>query len=72
MSLTDTTLRTAKPQKKQYKLYDEGGLFIIVAPSGGKWWRLKYRYDGKEKLISLGTYPATSLKDARKERDSPK
>lgn len=69
MALTDTALRSAKPQKRQYKLYDEGGLFVIIAPSGGKWWRLKYRYEGKEKLISLGTYPAVSLKDARKERD---
>lgn len=69
MALTDTTIRNAKPTEKQFKLYDERGLFLVVTPSGGKWWRLKYRYDGKEKLLSLGTYPDVSLKDARIRRD---
>lgn len=52
-----------------YKLYDAGGLFVIVTPAGGKWWRLKYRFEGKEKLLSLGTYPYTGLKEARGKRD---
>ena len=69
MPISDTALRNAKPQAKPYKLYDADGLFIIVTPAGGKWWRLKYRIGGKEKLLSLGTYPETGLKDARGKRD---
>jgi integrase len=69
MALTDTTIRNTRPAEKQFKLYDERGLFLIVTPSGGKWWRLKYRFDDKEKLLSLGTYPDVSLKDARARRD---
>ncbi|MFP5431467.1 MAG: tyrosine-type recombinase/integrase, partial [Gammaproteobacteria bacterium] len=69
MPLTDTALKTAKPQEKPYRLSDSGGLYIEVAPSGGKWWRLKYRFEGKEKRLSLGTYPEVSLKDARERRD---
>ncbi|MCL2626170.1 MAG: integrase arm-type DNA-binding domain-containing protein [Cystobacterineae bacterium] len=69
MPLSDTAIRNAKPKSKPYKLYDSGGLFVIVTPVGGKWWRLKYRIEGKEKLLSLGTYPETSLKEAREKRD---
>lgn len=69
MPLTDTTIRNAKPKDKPYRMFDAGGLYLEVAPSGGKWWRLKYRADGKEKRISLGTYPDVSLKDAREKRD---
>ena len=69
MSLTDTAVRNAKPGAKPIKLFDERGLFLIVTPSGGKWWRLKYRFDNKEKLLSLGVYPDVSLKAARKRRD---
>ena len=69
MSLTDATIKNAKPQKKQSKLFDGGGLFLLVTPSGGKWWRLKYRYGGKEKLLALGVYPDVGLKEARKRRD---
>lgn len=69
MPLTDTTIRNAKPRDKPYRMFDAGGLYLEVAPSGGKWWRLKYRVDGKEKRISLGTYPDISLKDAREKRD---
>jgi integrase len=65
MPLTDAAIRTAKPQEKPVKLFDGGGLFLLVAPNGGKWWRLKYRFGGKEKLLSLGTYPEIGLKDAR-------
>ncbi|MGA9667212.1 MAG: integrase arm-type DNA-binding domain-containing protein [Gallionella sp.] len=69
MTLTDTAIKNAKPGAKPVKMFDERGLFLIVAPSGGKWWRLKYRFDGKEKQISLGIYPDVSLKDARQRRD---
>ncbi|EDZ67297.1 hypothetical protein NOC27_624 [Nitrosococcus oceani AFC27] len=69
MPLTDTTIRNAKPGDKAKKLFDSGGLYLEVAPSGGKWWRLKYRFGGKEKRLSLGVYPEVSLKDARERRD---
>lgn len=70
MALTDTAIRAAKPKDKAFKLYDEAGLFIQVTPSGGKWWRFKYRFDDKEKLLSLGTYPEVSLLDARERRNN--
>ena len=69
MALTDTAIRTAKPRNKPYKMADEKGMFLYVTPTGGKLWRLKYRFDGKEKLFSLGTYPDISLKEARTGRD---
>lgn len=69
MALSDTALRNAKPTEKPFKLYDERGLYLIVNPNGGKWWRLKYRLDGKEKTISLGTYPEVTLAQARGKRD---
>ena len=72
MPLTDTAIRTAKPTDKAVKLFDGGGLYLEIAPSGGKWWRLKYRFQGKEKRISLGTYPTVSLKDARERREQAK
>ncbi|MFN8767303.1 MAG: tyrosine-type recombinase/integrase [Lysobacteraceae bacterium] len=65
MPLTDTAIRKAKPEAKPYKMADGGGLYLEVAPSGGKWWRYKYRITGKEKRLSLGTYPDTSLAEAR-------
>lgn len=70
MSLTDTAIRNAKPGEKPVKLFDERGLYLEVSPAGGKWWRLKYRFDGKEKRLSLGVYPDVSLKDARDRRDA--
>ena len=69
MPLTDTKIKNAKPQDKQYKLYDTAGLFMIVSPAGGKWWRFKYRFDGKGKTISMGTYPEVALAKARERRD---
>ena len=69
MLLTDTAVRNAKPGAKPIKLFDERGLFLIVTPTGGKWWRLKYRFNNKEKLLSLGVYPDVSLKAARIRRD---
>lgn len=68
MPLTVTAIRNAKPKDKAYKLYDESGLFLQVTPNGGKWWRFKYRFDGKEKLLSLGTFPDVSLVDVRVKR----
>jgi integrase len=70
MPLTDTAARSAKPKDKPYKLFDGLGLFLQVTPTGGKWWRFKYRFDDKERLLSLGTYPEISLASARLERDA--
>lgn len=69
MALTDTAIKNVKASEKPQKLFDGGGLFLLVAPNGGKWWRLKYRFGGKEKLISVGCYPEVSLKGARDRRD---
>jgi integrase len=69
MALTDVAIRNLKPSPKPSKFFDQDGLFLLVTPRGGKWWRLKYRFGGKEKLLSLGTYPEVSLKDARERRD---
>ena len=69
MALTDTAVRNSKPSEKAQRLFDGGGLYLEVSPSGGKWWRLKYRFAGREKRLSLGTYPDVSLKDARVRRD---
>lgn len=69
MALSDTKIKTIKPTDKPFKLADERGLFLLVRPTGGKLWRLKYRINGKEKLLSFGTYPEVSLADAREKRD---
>jgi hypothetical protein len=69
MPLADMKVSKAKPQKKQVTLFDGGGLFLLITPTGGKLWRFKYRFDGKEKLLAFGTYPAISLADARQRRD---
>jgi integrase len=65
MPLTDTAIRKAKPKEKPFKISDSGGLYLLVQPSGSKWWRYKYRFAGKEKLLALGSYPETSLAEAR-------
>jgi integrase len=69
MPLTDTAVRNAKPGKKPIKLFDGRGLYLEVSPAGGKWWRHKYRFEGKEKRLSLGVYPDVRLRDARERRD---
>lgn len=69
MALTDIAIRKAKPRATPYKMSDARGLFLLVQPSGGKLWRLKYRFAGKEKKLALGVYPDVSLSDARKRRD---
>ena len=77
MPLTDLAIRKARPginpkgepTTRLYKMGDSRGLYLEVTPAGGKWWRFKYRYDGKEKRLSLGTYPDTTLAHARAKRD---
>ncbi len=69
MALTDTTIKNTKPAAKPFKLSDEKGIFLLINPSGSKLWRLKYRWEGKEKLLALGAYPDVSLKAARTKRD---
>lgn len=70
MPLSDALVRNAKPRERRYKLFDETGLFLIVTPQGGKWWRVRYRWEGREQTLSLGTYPAVTLKRARMGRDA--
>ncbi len=68
MLLTDIKIKNAKPLAKPYKLGDGEGMFLYVHPSGSKYWRLKYRFAGKEKLLALGVYPDISLQQARERR----
>lgn len=67
--LSDATVRKAMPGPKPRKLNDGGGLALEIRPEGGKWWRYRYRFDGKEKMLSLGTYPAVGLAEARQRRN---
>ena len=67
--LSDMKVQKVKSKEKSFALFDGGGLFLLVTPSGGKLWRFKYRYNGKPKLLAFGTYPEISLLDARKRRD---
>lgn len=67
--LTDIALRALKPREKPYKKADTLGLYVIVRPDGARWWRFRYVWNGREKLLSLGTYPDTSLRLAREKRD---
>ena len=69
MPLSDLRIKSAPPAEKPYRIADGGGLYIEVSPAGGKLWRLKFRIDGKEKRLSLGTYPTVSLKAARAMRE---
>ena len=72
MKLTDNIIAPISGTGKAQKLFDGGGLFLLVTPAGGKWWRLKYRFGGKEKQISFGVYPDVSLEDARNRKDAAK
>ena len=65
MKLTATQVKQAKPKTKPYKLADGEGMYLLVDPKGSKYWRLKYRYGGKEKSLALGVYPSVSLQEAR-------
>ena len=69
MPLTDLELKKLKPTGKTRRLFDGAGLYLEVSPAGGLWWRFKFRFLGKEKRLSLGTYPEVGLKDARWKRD---
>ena len=68
MALSDAKIRNAKPQFKPYKISDGEGMFLLIAPSGSKYWRFKYNYAGKEKLLAIGVYPEISLSEARERR----
>lgn len=67
--LSEAKVRNSKPKENAYKLFDGGGLFLFITPSGGKLWHFKYRFDNKEKKLAFGTYPEISLADARQRRD---
>lgn len=70
MPLTDAQVRTTRPAEKAYKKADGGGLYLFVSPSGGRLWRMNYRFDGKGKTLSFGSYPDVGLADAREKRDA--
>lgn len=70
MPISEVQVRTAKSAAKAFKLYDSEGLFLLVTPSGGKLWRLRFKFDGKEKLLTLGAYPKVGLAAARKKRNA--
>ena len=72
MALSDTSIRSVKPCEKAQKLSDGGGLHLYISQTGGKLWRMAYRFNGKQKTLSFGAYPAVSLKDARYKRDEAK
>ncbi|AUM11976.1 tyrosine-type recombinase/integrase [Ketobacter alkanivorans] len=72
MPLTALAVKQAKPKESDYKLTDGGGMYLLVSKKGGKYWRLKYRFAGKEKVLALGVYPSVSLEQARQERDKAK
>ena len=69
MPLTDTAIRQAKPADKQFKLSDGGGMYLLVTPAGGRYWRMDYRSGSKRKTLAIGIYPDVSLKQARQRRD---
>ncbi|CDH30774.1 Putative prophage P4 integrase (fragment) [Xenorhabdus bovienii str. Intermedium] len=69
MALSDVKIRKAKPEAKSYKLTDGDGMVLLVHPNGSKYWWLRYRFGGKEKMLALGKYPEMSLVDARVRRD---
>ncbi|MGT2466550.1 Arm DNA-binding domain-containing protein [Mesorhizobium atlanticum] len=72
MPLTDAAVRSLKASGKDQKVADSGGLYLLVTAKGGRLWRLKYRFDNKEKTLALGAYPDVGLADARKKRDEPR
>jgi integrase len=69
MALTDTACRNAKPQERDYKKYDEKGLYLLVKTNGCRWWRFDYTFEGKRKTLSMGVYPDIGLKDAKEKRE---
>ncbi len=71
-ALTDTALRGAKPRAESYKMFDGGRLFVLVRPNGSMLWRYKFKLGGREKLLTLGRYPAVKLADAREAHQDAK
>ncbi|PJR55105.1 integrase [Klebsiella sp. G-Nf4] len=69
MALTDTKVRSAKPEEKEYSLVDGDGMSLLVKPNGSKYWRFRFRFGGKQHLMAFGVYPEISLADARKKRE---
>lgn len=69
MALTDTKVRSAKPEAKEYSLVDGDGMFLLIHPNGSKYWRFRFRFGGKQHLMAFGVYPETSLADARQKRE---
>jgi hypothetical protein len=69
VALTDTKVRTVKPKEKSFRIADGKGLFLVVQPNGSKYWRFRYNFAGKEKLLAIGVYPDITLADARRKRD---
>ena len=67
-ALSDTSIRNSKSRQKQYKIFDGQGLFVLIHPNGSKYFRYRYKLEGKEKVMALGVYPATTLKQAREKR----
>ena len=72
MALKDVMIRNAKPRAKKYKMFDGEGLYLEVLPTGGTYWRMKYFFAGKEKVLALGVYPHITLTDARERRAEAK
>ncbi|EEN1669264.1 tyrosine-type recombinase/integrase [Salmonella enterica subsp. enterica] len=72
MALTDIKVRTTKPSDKPFKLTDGQGMHLLINPNGSKYWRLQYRFGGKQKVLALGVYPMVSLGEARRKRDEAK
>jgi len=70
--LTENSIRKAQVLEKQYKMYDGGGMFLLIHPNGSKYWRMKYTFDRKSKLASFGVWPGVSLKEARERRNEAK
>ena len=69
MALTDTKVRSAKTEAKEYSLVDGDGMFLLIHPNGSKYWRFRFRFGGKQHLMAFGVYPETSLADARQKRE---
>ncbi|MET0668577.1 MAG: integrase arm-type DNA-binding domain-containing protein, partial [Xanthobacteraceae bacterium] len=69
MPLTDTRIRNAKPKRRPYKLSDGGGLYVLITPSGARYWRMDYRFGGKRRTLALGVYPEVPLAQARARRE---
>jgi hypothetical protein len=70
MPLTEAAIHAAKPSEKAVKYSDGGGLYLLVTPNGGRWWRFVYRFGGRQNSLSFGVFPGVSLRRARAKRDA--